>query len=82
MSHRGRVEIGETHQDFADKAGANRPEPIATAPNVGLPLDVVPERPAARAQAPFVETPGRNEAHSSGVTWSAVIAGAFAAAAL
>jgi hypothetical protein len=37
---------------------------------------------AARAQAPFVEASGRNEAHSSGVTWSAVIAGAFAAAAL
>src|SRR5579859_7048150 len=35
-----------------------------------------------RAQAPFVEASGRNEAHSSGVTWSAVIAGAFAAAAL
>src|SRR5579859_961060 len=35
-----------------------------------------------RAQAPFVEASGRNEAHSSGVTWSAVIAGALAAAAL
>src|ERR1700680_1919610 len=29
-----------------------------------------------------VETVGRNEAHSSGVSWAAVIAGAFAAAAL
>jgi hypothetical protein len=37
---------------------------------------------AARAQTPLVEASGRNEAHSSGVTWSAVIAGAFAAAAL
>ena len=37
---------------------------------------------AARAQAPFVEASGRNEAHSSGVTWAAVIAGAFATAAL
>ena len=35
-----------------------------------------------RAQTPFVEASGRNEAHSSGVTWSAVVAGAFAAAAL
>jgi hypothetical protein len=44
---------------------------------------------AARAQLPFVEASrsfvepsGRNEAHSSAVTWGAVIAGAFAAAAL
>src|ERR1700687_4961699 len=37
---------------------------------------------AARAQTPLVEASGRNEAHSSGVTWSAVIAGAFAAAGL
>src|SRR6202011_5419402 len=37
---------------------------------------------AARAQTPFVEASGRNEAHSSGVTWGAVIAGAFVAAAL
>src|SRR5260370_26361777 len=44
MSHRGRVEIEETHQAFADTARANRPEPIATAPNVSLPLDVIPER--------------------------------------
>jgi hypothetical protein len=36
----------------------------------------------ARAQAPLVEPSGRNEAHSSGVTWGAVIAGAFAASAL
>jgi hypothetical protein len=36
----------------------------------------------ARAQAPFVEPSSRNEAHSSGVTWGAVMAGAFAAAAL
>jgi hypothetical protein len=37
---------------------------------------------AARAQTPFVEASGRNEAHSSAVTWGAVVAGAFAAAAL
>jgi hypothetical protein len=30
----------------------------------------------------MIETSGRNEAHSSGVTWSAVIAGAFVASAL
>ena len=36
----------------------------------------------ARAQAPLVEPSGRTEAHSSGVTWGAVIAGAFAASAL
>ncbi len=36
----------------------------------------------ARAQAPLMEPSGRNEAHSSGVTWGAVIAGAFAASAL
>jgi hypothetical protein len=44
MSHRGRVETEETHQDFADNARANRPEPIATAPNISFSLDVVPER--------------------------------------
>src|SRR2546428_12364330 len=44
MSHRGRVEIEEAHQDFADNARANRSEPIATAPNISLALDVVPER--------------------------------------
>src|SRR6266850_4812195 len=44
MSHRGRVEIEEAHQDLADNASANRPEPIATASNVSLALDVVPER--------------------------------------
>ena len=36
---------------------------------------------SARAQT-GVETLGRNEAHSSGVSWAAVIAGAFVAAAL
>ena len=36
----------------------------------------------SRAQAALVEPSGRNEAHSSGVTWGAVIAGAFAASAL
>src|SRR5580704_16324418 len=40
------------------------------------------QSPAARAPVPFVEASGRNEAHSSAVTWGAVIAGAFAAAAL
>src|ERR1700704_274138 len=44
MSHRGWVEIEQTHQHFADNARANRPEPIATAPNVSFALDVVPER--------------------------------------
>src|SRR5882724_5590358 len=38
MSHGGRVEIEEAHQDLADNARADRSEPIATA------LDVVPER--------------------------------------
>jgi hypothetical protein len=37
---------------------------------------------AVRSQAPFAEASGRNEAHSSGVTWAAVIAGGFAIAAL
>jgi hypothetical protein len=37
---------------------------------------------AAYHQTPFAETPVRNEAHSSGVSWAAVIAGAFVAAAL
>src|SRR2546425_10415678 len=52
MSHRGRVEIEEAHQNFADDARANRPEPIATAPNVSLPLDVVPERRLAAPTNP------------------------------
>src|ERR1700674_5960002 len=33
-------------------------------------------------QSGFVDTFARNEAHSSGVSWAAVIAGAFVAAAL
>jgi hypothetical protein len=37
---------------------------------------------AARSHTGLVETSGRNEAHSSGVSWAAVIAGAFVAAAL
>jgi hypothetical protein len=37
---------------------------------------------AARSQTAFVEPSARNEAHSSGVTWGAVVAGAFVAAAL
>jgi hypothetical protein len=41
----------------------------------------IPSSPAARAQT-GVETFGRNEAHSSGVSWAAVIAGAFVAAAM
>src|SRR5258706_11395312 len=52
MPHRGRVEIEEAHQDFADNASANRPEPIATAQSVGLPLDVVPERRLAAPTNP------------------------------
>jgi hypothetical protein len=41
----------------------------------------VPSSSGIRAQT-GVETFGRNEAHSSGVSWAAVIAGAFVAAAL
>src|SRR2546422_10005157 len=52
MSHRGRVEIEEAHQDFADNARADRSEPIATAPNVSLALDVVPERRLAAPANP------------------------------
>ena len=37
---------------------------------------------AARSQTAFAEPSARNEAHSSGVTWGAVVAGAFVAAAL
>src|ERR1700726_1776205 len=37
---------------------------------------------AARSHPGGVETSGRNEAHSSGVSWAAVIAGAFVVAAL
>src|SRR5476651_1207409 len=37
---------------------------------------------AARFQTGLAETSGRNEAHSSGVSWAAVIGGAFVAAAL
>src|SRR5471032_1469459 len=44
-------------------------------------MEQIPSSSAARA--PFgVESFGRNEAHSSGVSWAAVIAGAFVAAAL
>jgi hypothetical protein len=38
--------------------------------------------PAARFQTALAETSVRNEAHSSGVSWAAVIGGAFVAAAL
>jgi hypothetical protein len=41
-----------------------------------------PSSMAARAQAGFPEISGRNEAHASGVSWAAVIAGASVAAAL
>ncbi|HEX7410370.1 MAG TPA: hypothetical protein VF515_22350 [Candidatus Binatia bacterium] len=37
---------------------------------------------ATRSQTGLAETSGRNEAHSSGVSWAAVIGGAFVAAAL
>src|SRR6202521_42160 len=37
---------------------------------------------AARSHTSVIETSGRNEAHSSGVSWAAVIAGAFVVAAL
>jgi hypothetical protein len=42
----------------------------------------IPSSPAARPQTGVAETSARNEAHSSGVSWGAVIAGAFVAAAL
>jgi hypothetical protein len=42
----------------------------------------IPSSLAARSQTGVAETFGRNEAHSSGVSWGAVIAGAFVAAAL
>jgi hypothetical protein len=45
-------------------------------------MESIPSSSAARAQAGLAETSGRNEAHSSGVSWAAVIAGAFVAAAL
>jgi hypothetical protein len=38
--------------------------------------------PLAAHQPPYAEVPVRNEAHSSGVSWAAVFAGAFVAAAL
>ena len=38
--------------------------------------------PAAQQQSRFAETSVKNEAHSSGVSWAAVIGGAFVAAAL
>jgi hypothetical protein len=38
--------------------------------------------PLAGRQTAFAEVPARNEAHSSGVSWAAVFAGAFVAAAL
>lgn len=41
----------------------------------------IPSSPVARSQT-GVEASSRNEAHSSGVSWAAVIAGAFVAAAL
>src|SRR5713101_8868707 len=44
VSHRARVEVEQAHQDFTDNARANWPEPIAAAPNISLPLNVVPER--------------------------------------
>jgi hypothetical protein len=43
---------------------------------------VVVSPSAARSQPGLAETSVRNEAHSSGVSWAAVIGGAFAAAAL
>ena len=52
MSHRRRVEIEEADQDFADNARANRPEPVATAPNISFSLDVVPERRLAAPTHP------------------------------
>jgi hypothetical protein len=42
----------------------------------------IPSSSAARFQTGLAETSVRNEAHSSGVSWAAVMAGAFVAAAL
>src|ERR1019366_8545105 len=42
----------------------------------------IPSASAARSQTGVAETVVRNEAHSSGVSWGAVVAGAFVAAAL
>jgi hypothetical protein len=42
----------------------------------------IPSASAAHAQTGVAETLVRNEAHSSGVSWGAVVAGAFVAAAL
>jgi hypothetical protein len=42
----------------------------------------IPSSPAARFQTGIAQTVVRNEAHSSGVSWAAVVAGAFVAAGL
>src|SRR5476651_794893 len=42
----------------------------------------IPSASAARSQIGVAETSVRNEAHASGVSWGAVVAGAFVAAAL
>lgn len=46
-----------------------------------MPQSPVP-RPVIERQPTLTEMPGRNEAHSSGVSWAAVIGGAFAASSL
>ena len=45
-------------------------------------MEQAPPSSVARFQTSVAETPARNEAHSSGVSWAAVVAGAFVAAAL
>jgi hypothetical protein len=47
-----------------------------------IPPSSAPQSSAVRSQSAVVETVVRNEAHSSGVSWAAVMAGAFVAAAL
>jgi hypothetical protein len=39
-------------------------------------------RPAADRQSSLAEIPGKNESYSSGVSWAAVIGGAFVSASL
>ena len=69
MTHRLGIEIEEPYQYFADDAGADGPEPIATSARGGLPKNVVPERcfvpPANGASSHFVAGEGRNAEVSS-----------------
>src|SRR5271170_3854325 len=44
--------------------------------------DSMVSRPLVDRQAALIDLPGRNEAYTSGISWPAVIGGAFVAAAL